>query len=188
MLAILRRDGAFPGVHVQMNEEAVQRGAAASGVRVLLSGWGGDEAVSFNGRGFHQHLLLGGRWLRLAAEYRATSRPFRTLADAALSIVHPGLRVRLGRRWRGEEPRRRRWLIDPAFARRAKPLPVESFRLIGVRRTQARLLRSGHLCQRIEGWAASGARHGIAYRYPLLDRRLLELALGLPPEQFRRGR
>ena len=188
MLAILRRDGAFPGVHVQMNEEAVQRGAAESGVRVLLSGWGGDEGVSFNGRGFHQHLLLGGRWLRLAAECRDTPRPFRTLADAALSIAHPGLRVRLGRWWRGEEPRRRHWLIDPAFARRAKPLPVESFRLIGVRRTQARLLRSGHLCQRIEGWAASGARHGIEYRYPLLDRRLLEFALGLPPEQFRRGR
>ena len=188
MLAILRRDGAFPGVHVQMNEEAVQRCAAESGVRVLLSGWGGDEGVSFNGRGFHQHLLLGGRWLRLAAECRATSRPFRTLADAALSIAHPGLRVRMGRRWRGEEPHRRRWLIDPAFARRAKPLPVESFRPIGVRRTQARLLRSGHLCQRIEGWAASGARHGIEYRYPLLDRRLLEFALGLPPEQFRRGR
>ena len=41
---------------------------------------------------------------------------------------------------------------------------------------------------RIDGWAASGARHGIEYRYPLLDRRLLEFALGLPPEQFRRGR
>ena len=40
----------------------------------------------------------------------------------------------------------------------------------------------------MEGWAASGARRGIEYRYPLLDRRLLEFALGLPPEQFRRGR
>ena len=40
----------------------------------------------------------------------------------------------------------------------------------------------------MEGWAASGARRGIEYRYPLLDRRLLELALGLPPGQFRRGR
>ena len=26
------------------------------------------------------------------------------------------------------------------------------------------------------------------YHYPLLDRRLLEFALGLPPEQFKRGR
>ena len=187
ILAILRRDGALPGVQVQMNEEAVQHRAAAQGVRVLLSGWGGDEGVSFNGRGFHQQLLLGGRWWRLAAELRATSRPFRTLADAALSIAHPGFRARLIGWRRGVAPRHRRWLIDPNFARRAKALPVESFRPIGVRHAQLRLLRSGHLCQRIEGWAASGAPHGIEYRYPLLDRRLLEFALSLPPEQFRRG-
>ncbi len=53
---------------------------------------------------------------------------------------------------------------------------------------QLALLGHGHLAQRIEDWAASGARRGIEYRYPLLDRRLLEFALGLPPEQFRRGR
>ena len=188
VLAILRRDGAFPGVYVQMNEEAVQRCAAGSGVRVLLSGWGGDEGVSFNGRGHLEQLLLGGRWLKLAAECRAGPRPFRALAHIALSLAHPRLWNHLCTRLQGKEPRRRRWLIDPAFARRAKPLPVEVFRCVGARRTQARLLRSGHLSQRIEGWAASGARHGIEYRYPLLDRRLLEFALGLPPEQFRRGR
>ena len=41
---------------------------------------------------------------------------------------------------------------------------------------------------RVEGWAEGGARHGIEYRYPLLDRRVLEFALSLPPEQYRRGR
>ena len=188
VLAILRRDGAFPGVHVQMNEEAVQRCAAERGVRVLLSGWGGDEGVSFNGRGHREHLLLCGRWLRLAAECRADPHPLRVLAHVALSIAHPRLRGHLRGRLRGQGPRRRRGLIDPAFARRAKPLPEEVFRPIGARRTQERLLCRGHLGQRIEGWAASGARHGIEYRYPLLDRRLLEFALGLPPEQYRRGR
>ena len=53
---------------------------------------------------------------------------------------------------------------------------------------QLHLLQHGHLSRRMEGWAARGARHGIEYRYPLLDRRVLELALGLPAEQFRRGR
>ena len=56
-----------------------------------------------------------------------------------------------------------------------------------MRRTQLRMLQDGVLSLRMEGWAASGARRGIEYRYPLLDRRLLEFALGLPPEQFRRG-
>ena len=49
------------------------------------------------------------------------------------------------------------------------------------------LLTPGFLSRQVEEWAASGARHGLEYRHPLLDRRVLELALSLPPEQFRRG-
>ena len=177
VVAVLRRDGAFPGVHVQVNEEAVQRGAAASGVRVLLSGWGGDEGVSFNGQGHREQLLLGGRWLRLAAECRADPHPFRTLAHVALSLVHPRLRNHLRRRLRGEEPRRRRWLIDPAFARRAKPLSDEVFRPIGVRRTQARLLRNGHLSQRIEGWAECCAEQDFLCQHDSSFRRQYTLVL-----------
>jgi asparagine synthase (glutamine-hydrolysing) len=39
---------------------------------------------------------------------------------------------------------------------------------------------------RLESWAASGRRVGIEYRYPLLDKRIVEFALGLPAEMFRR--
>ena len=57
-----------------------------------------------------------------------------------------------------------------------------------MRAKQAHRLQHDHLSRRIEAWATSGARHGIEYRYPLLDRRVLEFALGLPPEQYLRGR
>ena len=185
---VLRRDGALPGVHIHVNEEIVQRHAAARGVRVLLSGWGGDECVSSNGLGHWQHLLLSGRWRQLAAECRdQEDAAVRFLARIALPLVHPRLLVTL-MRLRDGLPVRRRWLIDPAFARRAKLPAASAWRAIGVRRTALGLLEAGHLVDRIEGWAASGARRGIEYRYPLLDRRLLEFALGLPPEQFRRGR
>ena len=187
VLNVLQRDAALPGIHVHLNEEIAQRHAAARGVRVLLSGWGGDECVSFHGRGHWQHLLLSGRWHRLAAECRDQDEAaVRALARVALSLLHPALPPVLQRLRQGL-PVRRRWLIDPAFARRAKP-PAAWGREIGVRRSQLGLLQAGHLADRIEGWAASGARRGIEYRYPLLDRRLLEFALGLPPEQFRRGR
>ena len=188
VLDVLRLDGTLPGVQVHLNEEIVQRHAAARGVRVLLSGWGGDQCVSFHGWGYRQHLLLSGRWRRLAAEYRAqdTWAP-RFLADIVLPLLHPALPFTL-RRLRAGKGMYRRWLIDPAFARRAKPLPTSVGRAVGVRSTQLQHLQAGPLSARIEGWAASGARRGIEYRYPLLDRRLLEFALGLPPEQFRRGR
>ena len=187
LLDVLRLDGALPGVHVHLNEEIAQRHAADAGVRLLLSGWGGDECVSFHGRGHWQHLLLHGRWGRLAAECRAQeSSASRFLAHVALPLLHPKLPVALHRLRRGRRLRKR-MLIDPAFARRTRSLPERQFRAVGVRSAQLRVLRAKHLSVRIEGWAASGARRGIEYAYPLLDRRLLEFALGLPPEQFRRG-
>ena len=191
VLAMLRRDGALPGVHVHFNEEAVQRRAEALGVRVLLSGWGGDQGVSFNGfKGWPEHLLLTGRWLGLIAHLRLRGRrPFPRLARVVLGLVHPELPDAV-RRWRrGKEPNRRRWLIAPAFRRRGRRFePAGMFRRLGTRRTQLRWLREGAVGERMEGWAASGAARGIEYRYPLLDRRVLEFALGLPHEEFRHGK
>ena len=183
---VLRRDGALPGGYFHFNEEMVLRRAAAMGVRVLLVGGGGDECVSFNGRGHLAHLLLSGRWRALAAECRAQDGPaWRSLVRIVLPLLHPALPVML-RRWRNGESVRRRWFIDPGFARRANPLVLPVQRLIGVRRAQLGFLQDGRLGDGLEQWRARGVRRGIEYRYPLLDRRLLEFALGLLPEQFRR--
>jgi asparagine synthase (glutamine-hydrolysing) len=51
----------------------------------------------------------------------------------------------------------------------------------------AELLAGGTLAARCESWTAAGGRMGVSYRHPLLDRRLLELALAAPPECFRSG-
>ena len=183
VLATLRDDAALPGAHVHYNEGVTQRAAAARGVTLLLSGWGGDEGVSFSGRGGNAHLLLRGRWRQLLANRGAEEPAFRFLATILLRLAHPELELVVRGFLQGNA--RRRWLIDPAFARRTKPLPLRAPREIGMRQTQLWLLQSGQLADRLEGWAASGAQHGIEYRYPLLDRRLLEFALRLPPEQFR---
>ena len=187
VLAKLRRDVVYPGRRVSVREESVQLQAAEHGVRVLLSGWGGDEGVSFNGRGLYAHLLLSGRWLRLAAECRASGRGLRHVLGETVKSLAPPLPRRLRRPWR--DPRSfPNSFIDPAFARRQRLWPSPRRVAVGTRRTQLRLLRDGHLIRDTECFADSGARHGIEYRYPLLDRRLLDLALGLPPEQFRRGK
>ena len=85
-VAHLRRDVArFPVVGA--SEQAVRRRAAERGVRVLLSGWGGDEGISFNGRGAHEELLLRGRWGRLWRETGEKSR--RPLASIAANVALP---------------------------------------------------------------------------------------------------
>ena len=194
LAAVHLRDGAHPGVHVHLNEEAVARCAAARGVRVLLSGWGGDEGVSFNGRGYPAQLLFSGRWRTLHAICRAQGWSLPGfLMQVVAPLLHPRLPWHLRRRrplWGPHSRRaleRRRWLIDPAFARRAKPPSGLFFRQVVTRRTQLRIMQDGRLSHRMEGWAANGLRHGMEYRYPLLDRRVLEFALGLPSDQYWRG-
>lgn len=188
ILAFLRHDvtrGALDDTLIQ--EEPVQRCAAQQGVRVLLSGWGGDEGISFNGRGYLQQLLLSAHFGRLWREVRERGgNPLIQLLNVALPLVAPARftqtvkRLGNGRWWH------RRSFIHPAFARRVQP-PGNDIRPVSVRSTQLSLLRLGHLSQRTESWTESAAQYGIEYRYPLLDRRVLDFALSLPPEQYRCG-
>lgn len=187
---MLRRDGvrAPDRDGTLVVESLVQRHAAARGVDVLLSGWGGDECASFNGRGFYPELLRALRLRRLFLEVcERTDRPFRYIvANGFLPLLHGDAPRFVRRLRRGRLRPGKMAYVHPAYRRQAWTAP-RAERWTSVRRAQLGLLRHGHIEDRIEDWAASGARLGLAYRYPLLDRRLLEFALGLPPEQFRRG-
>lgn len=180
---VLRRDGTFAS-DAPFAEPVTLRRAAAMGVRVLLSGAGGDDCVSFNGRGHWERLLLRGRWRALAAEWRTEQRAaWRLLAHTVIPLAHPALPMAIGR-WRGGRAVRRRWFIAPGFARRTTPRVVPMTRTLNVRRTQLAFLQDGRLDFQ-EHWQALGSEYGIEYRFPLLDRRLVEFALSLPPNQFR---
>ncbi len=193
-LARLGLDGARVADHqgVLMHESLVQRSAAELDVRVILSGWGGDEIASSSGADYYPMLLRGGRWRQLLREARRRQRSWRFLAcQAVLPLVHPRASNTVSALLKGQRPRMLRpSFVYPALARKHRRPPQGRLaaRPVSVRQTQLVRLGSGHLEQRIQDWAASGARTGIEYRYPLLDRRLIEFVLGLPPEQFRYGR
>jgi asparagine synthase (glutamine-hydrolysing) len=55
------------------------------------------------------------------------------------------------------------------------------------RENRWRLMTSPHVAERAEVWAQTGARYGLAFAFPLLDRRVVEFALSLPSELFLRG-
>ena len=169
--------------------------AAGEGVRVLLSGVGGDECVSNTGAGHDFSLLLGGRWLSLLAHLRVQGRRLsREIPKMLAGLLHPGLvpgsrfwrLLREGRLWSTSRRLRARnhWLIDPQFARRVPPMAAVAPRPLSARRMQLHRLRRRSLSGRMEREIARGARCGLEHRYPLLDRRLVEFALGRPPEAF----
>ena len=157
LLRVMERDFTTEPVELLAREENVQRRAEALGIRVILSGWGGDEGVTHwwqDNRGRFRDWFLS------------------RLPDSLYSRLH-----------RNPFMRHASPCIQRDFTRRyAQEIrtiqgpPLRRMR--DVRTTILRLLDLGYLPQRMEDWAVSGAKHRIVYSYPFLDRRLVEFALG----------
>jgi asparagine synthase (glutamine-hydrolysing) len=193
ILEVICRDVALEPENTLHYELASSRDGAALDVRTMLSGWGGDETVAFNGRGYFAALARRGRFVTIQREFRqrSTIHGGRTrgawksrvlmplLPDAALRTV--GWLDGAGAACLPAE-------LRPEFARHledVEPLQVPRLReRPGVRQTQLALLDHGHLQYRMESWASHGATLGITYAFPLLDRRLVEFALSVPDHLY----
>jgi len=150
---------AVPFTSTLLMELPVLAVAAGEGLELILSGWGGDELVSFNGR-HHANRPTSRlrRWagsaIRRPSAAKGPSRPFGYLAPAWRASAP----ARLGGGWRS------------------------------ARDTQLDLLGSGHLSERTDAWSAHAAGFGLQHAFPLLDRRVIEFALSLPEACYPRGR
>lgn len=179
-------------------ENQVAAVAERQGVRLILSGWGGDEAATFNGRGAMAELLKRGRWGDLRRELAALARERgwsrrKTFVDEVVSYLAndhlpQGLLDRV-RRMRGRKPALKQLLhgiLAPGVPRAPDDDP--SLWIVGDgRENRWRLIHGPHIPFRAEIWAQIGARHGLAYAFPLLDRRVVEFALSLPSDYFLSG-
>jgi asparagine synthase (glutamine-hydrolysing) len=177
-------------------DNAVCARAEAQGVSVILSGWGGDEGATFNGRGSFAELFLRGRWFTLAREIAALKRErgwsaSRIVYGEILSYVVPVAALELVRRIvrKGEGQGASFSMVLSDDARRhavASDAPKALELVPDGRENRWRLMTSAHLAERTENWAHMGARHGLAFAFPMLDRRVIELALSLPSDIFLR--
>ena len=189
VIELARRDIATRPTTTLFVEIAASQWAAKAGMRTLVSGWGGDELVVFNGRGYFSDLARRGRWRTLQRELRfrsqrqgaSTYKAWRTRVTAPLL---PNRLYSLARPSRPMLP----YELRPEFARQlleVEPLPQADLReRPGVRRMQVALLTNGHLQYRMESWAAHGESLGIRYAFPLLDKRLIEFALSIPDHLY----
>ena len=200
-----KRDITVEPIIMMPREENVQVSAEAMQLRVMLSGWGGDEAVSAYNGAYLAHLLLNHNWaelrntvgLRLAAAAGAQHAPFqkalrsaRSLGGALRELAYPLAPDTLySLTPRGNFPKYRTPCIQAGFRdlyrSEVKDLrgPVLRVRP-NFRRTICDHLEYGHITARIEDWTESGARHRLVYRYPLLDRRLIDFVIGTPATEL----
>jgi asparagine synthase (glutamine-hydrolysing) len=174
-------------------EMAASADAAGLGIRTMLSGWGGDELLAFNGRGYFSDLFRRGRWLTLQRELTLRARLHggvvwkKWISDGVFPLIPPAI-LRLLRPVDFPPPRPLPAYLRPDFAAALagiSPLAhPEAYIHPGVRRMQIALLQHGHLSYRMESWASHGAALGLTYAFPLLDRRLVEFALSIPDYLF----
>ncbi|MEP5153093.1 asparagine synthase-related protein [Planktotalea sp.] len=199
-------------------EWPVQKRAQSLGVKVLLSGVGGDEVASFNGRGYLPGLALRFKWFQLYKFAKATGRNgFKAIASElraglyALLLPETILQTFIREspygvsKWKSllrvlTRRTRTNFLLSssqraalshriPMLNRDAfagvKPLPAwPDVRKTSARNTMCDSFERGQICERLEGWAGDGAKHGLTYVYPLLDKRVLEFCFALPEHAF----
>jgi asparagine synthase (glutamine-hydrolysing) len=175
-------------------DAAVCEAAAAQGVSLILSGWGGDEAVSFNGRGLFPELLARGRWRTMARELRAVAHarglsPGQVARSELLAYLLPRSFQTVARKVAGKAVADAETLfaasLRPSVRQRRAVRTGRALRLAADgRENRWRMINSPHIAGRLEDWARLGARHGVAFAFPLLDRDVVEFALSLPSELF----
>ena len=168
---------------------AINAAAQQRGVRVLLSGIGGDEW--FGGSFYHcADLFRSLRWVALAAYVRAASIPELNLPPVSLKILAWPLlsrgvrkRIKMATGHDGVPPWIRREFAERVgLADRLYPDdPDLAFPTIAQRNIY-RGMTSGSAVHHVEDDERAAAECGVEIRHPFADRRIMEFGMAIPEE------
>lgn len=160
-------------------KERAYRETAARGARVLLTGVFGDHLYTGGYARLTEHLDRG-NWSALAG---GAVRAFRTRGLQDPTLRH--LARRMLRRTASPGTRPPAWLTEHGAS--MWPERSDDFQLPSMRARQARALLGPTAARSAHGEIGTASRHGVELRHPYRDRRLVELALGLPAEDLYDG-
>ena len=156
--------------------------AQKDNISVLFSGWGGDEFVSLSLRGAINHIVLRFklwdfyRWIKYFGIKSTLHRVWNEVMPLVLpAVVHDK---------RKRQARLTRFFHVSFIVKHIGSFFFNYKRCIfgwGNRTDfMLRLLHNYHLPERMDSWAFYGERYGIEYKYPLLDKELLEFWFTVP--------
>jgi asparagine synthase (glutamine-hydrolysing) len=163
----------------------------------MLSGSGGDEGATYNGANLYAAAFRQGYFVHTLNELRARARLdglslarvfYRRLV---LPLMPPRARalVQRLRQGRAERPVPRAILefLAPALAHQVSAALINERR--GDNGQQDRILNftESYLVGRTNNWSIVGAHYGIAFTFPLLDRRIIDFTLSLPVNRILDG-
>lgn len=176
-------------------EDLVRDEATKINAKTILSGWGGDEFITYNGRAATTELLYRGHIFdackSIYQKHKSSPHKWRSiLSSFYYRLILPFLPEKLYI-YLPKVPYYKAYdyllrYINSDFLKRSK-LQTQSFHGVSLkscRIDQLDRFYQGHLQHRIESWASSSWRQKIEYVYPLLDKRIVEFSLGIPAELY----
>ena len=174
----------------------IQDALSGVGCRTLLSGWGGDELISYNGHAYICGLVKQWKIVQ-ALKYFMKEKKYNTFSwDKLIRCIKQEILPK----WIQSYVRKIKKIIkiqseDPfwhkystkEFADFMDTQSGQTYTNVAeVKKDQLAHYNNGHLVERIESWGSMSFSHRFEYRYPLLDKRIVEFSMGIPEELFYR--
>lgn len=167
--------------HGSFAEDKTVEQAAALSTNLIFSGWGGDEFISTGDSGIEQDLLRGMK-LRTFFKRNPVSNLKKFIRNQFIYVLNPAFGI-LGRNMAKSFRNDARYIRKP-FKRSDRRALRNFYFHTSRHQHHLRLLEFYHLQDRCESWAINGYRKGVEYRYPLLDKRIIEYMLKVPSIQL----
>ncbi len=157
------------------HEAILRKHARLKNVNLLFSGWGGDEFISINSRGIDSDLFFKLKW---KAFYRKnpTRNPVKMIKRIIINILLPALGI--NHEWFKSKSEFTSYIKNKKQITGSKNSSLCKWK--SRRDVHLALLNFGHLGERAEFWFVNGYKSGLEYRYPLLDKRIIEYMLKVP--------
>ena len=163
-------------------EQPTMHLAEEHGVKLMFSGWGGDEFLSLSNRGVSTHLFFTFRWFSLIRlmYFRSIKNVLSSIYTDSLSQLNPFYKRR---GWK-EMSANLRYLNADFILKHKKYIHEKIDKSIygkkGRNQFILNLLYNYHIPNRMDSWTYFGAKHGYRYTYPLLDKDVLDYWFSLP--------
>ncbi len=158
-------------------EHLISDRAVESGTNLVFSGWGGDEFISTGVTAIESDLLRELRF-RLFLKRQRIDEPKLFVKRVLYSIVLPALGILDRSAAMGF--RNDACYLKKEYRRSDRQMIREFHFNMSRREFHLMMLRFYHLQLRCEHWTVAGYRKGLEYRYPLLDRRIVEYMIRIP--------
>ena len=161
-------------------------------VRVMLSGWGGDEFVTNHGYAFYTQMLLQGRWIRFYKELKYKIKKRNMTLKQIVKFLYTRVFIPIlptkyycyMPKIKCKEPDWSMYdkslipLLQSAY--KQKTHIFSRYTSITTKADIIRAWENGHVQFRANSWSQEALSYKTQYTFPLLDKRLVELSFSLP--------